>query len=108
MAASSVEAPTTAFPANVRFEHCNFVQEPPGAMQLGVDGVGVGQFDVVSCFSTSKWIHLNFGDAGLKRLFARAHACLRKGVERHGGALLNATAGGSLDELERVDFDGLF
>ena len=29
--------------------------------------------------STSKWVHLNFGDAGLLRLFTRAHACLRPG-----------------------------
>ena len=25
------------------------------------------------------WVHLNFGDAGLKRLFSRVHACLRPG-----------------------------
>lgn len=33
---------------------------------------------------------------------------MRKGVERHGGRLLNATAGGELHELERVEFESLF
>ena len=61
-----------------RFEPCNFVQEPPAPGQLGV-GDCTELFDVVSCFSTSKWVHLNFGDAGLMRLFARAFACLRRG-----------------------------
>lgn len=67
-------APRPVFPDNVRFSHCNFVQEPAGSAQPSV-----GQFDVVSCFSTSKWVHLNFGDAGLTKLFQRAHDCLRPG-----------------------------
>ena len=61
-----------------RFEHCNFVQDPPAPAQPGT-GQQVACFDVVTCLSTSKWVHLNFGDSGLKRLFARAHACLRPG-----------------------------
>jgi hypothetical protein len=32
----------------------------------------------------------------------------RKGVELYGGRLYNATIGGKLEVLERVDFDGLF
>ena len=76
--AAPAAARVAAFPGNTRFEATNFVQEPPGAAQLGVEA-GVGSFDVVTCFSTSKWVHLNFGDVGLTRLFRRAHACLRRG-----------------------------
>ena len=36
-------------------------------------------FDTVLCLSTSKWVHLNWGDAGLKRLFERVFACLKPG-----------------------------
>ena len=94
------------FPANVSFRQCNFVQQQPEPNQPGVQGEGEGdegegggegsggevgggevggvvapleRFDVVTCLSTSKWIHLNFGDEGLRRLFTRAHACLRPG-----------------------------
>jgi 7SK snRNA methylphosphate capping enzyme len=80
-AAGSCAAPstTTTMPAAlpavaVRFAQCNFVQEPPGNVQPPA-----GDFDVVSCFSTAKWVHLNFGDEGLRTLFRRAYACLRPG-----------------------------
>jgi 7SK snRNA methylphosphate capping enzyme len=31
------------------------------------------------CLSTTKWIHLNFGDIGIKRLFHKVYKSLRKG-----------------------------
>ena len=77
-AAAAPPPPPARFPQNTSFEQCNFVAEPPCSSQLGTRR-GVGGFDVVTCFSTTKWVHLNFGDAGLRRLFARAHACLRPG-----------------------------
>ncbi|MBT5849136.1 MAG: hypothetical protein HOH36_01750 [Acidimicrobiaceae bacterium] len=40
----------------------------------------------------------------MKRMFAM----MRKGVERHGGRLRNATPGGALECLERVDYRDLF
>jgi len=36
-------------------------------------------YDVVMCLSVTKWIHFNWGDEGVKALFAKAFAFLRPG-----------------------------
>ncbi|CAM9310930.1 unnamed protein product [Phaeothamnion confervicola] len=52
-----------------------------GGSSSGSNGGGGdgGSYDVVSCFSVSKWVHLTHGDAGLLLLFQRAYALLRPG-----------------------------
>ena len=40
---------------------------------------GVEKFDVILMMSVTKWIHLNWGDEGLKRVFVNAYAALAPG-----------------------------
>ncbi|KAL1325715.1 hypothetical protein HN51_035777 [Arachis hypogaea] len=54
----------------VSFKRENFVQSrhPPGK-----------QYDTILCLSVTKWIHLNWGDEGLIKLFAETWNLLRPG-----------------------------
>lgn len=38
-----------------------------------------GNFDVVLCLSVTKWIHLDYGDEGIKNLFGKVFQCLNVG-----------------------------
>ena len=59
-------------------------------------------FDPTYFGKGSHWHDPNVSD--MRRLFR----IMRKGVERHGGRLMNASVGGELEELERVDYSSLF
>ncbi|KAJ7074205.1 Bicoid-interacting protein 3-domain-containing protein [Mycena amicta] len=59
------------FPRNIAFRTADWVNN---AIQEDESG-----YDVVLAFSITKWIHLNGGDAGLERFFARVAAVLPTG-----------------------------
>ncbi|XP_063933698.1 uncharacterized protein LOC135145505 isoform X2 [Zophobas morio] len=56
------------FPGNVKFICKNFLDWEP-----------VTLYDTILCFSVTKWIHLNWGDAGIKKLFSNIWGTLEDG-----------------------------
>uniref|UniRef100_A0A0M3IG99 RNA methyltransferase n=1 Tax=Ascaris lumbricoides TaxID=6252 RepID=A0A0M3IG99_ASCLU len=65
---------STAFPDNVWFRRQNYVLESDDCLNQVKE-----EFDVILALSITKWIHLNWGDAGLKRFFRRVFLQLRPG-----------------------------
>ncbi|TRY89258.1 hypothetical protein DNTS_034632 [Danionella cerebrum] len=66
--------PSGNFPGNVTFVKGNYVLENDALLQTQKE-----EYDVVLCLSVTKWVHLNWGDTGLKRLFHRVYRHLRPG-----------------------------
>jgi len=60
------------FPFNVTFRTADWVQDD-------IPEDAAGPYDIILALSITKWIHLNAGDAGLRRFFTRVHAALRTG-----------------------------
>lgn len=51
------------------------VQESPGSKRRR----GKDRYGVITCLSVTKWVHLNWGDAGLMRLFVKLWNSLEPG-----------------------------
>ncbi|XP_065370580.1 7SK snRNA methylphosphate capping enzyme bin3 [Calliphora vicina] len=62
------------FPHNVFFRQTNYVLKDESLLANDSQ-----QYDLILCLSLTKWIHLNFGDAGLKSAFKRMFNQLRPG-----------------------------
>mmetsp|Transcript_14916 Transcript_14916/g.27587 ORF Transcript_14916/g.27587 Transcript_14916/m.27587 type:complete len:291 (+) Transcript_14916:51-923(+) len=74
--ASSVEAvgvdvdPSLIDRANASFPNCTFFAGDCAA-EDPLPVLEIKTFDIVMCFGTTMWVHLNHGDAGLSRLLER-------------------------------------
>jgi 7SK snRNA methylphosphate capping enzyme len=60
------------FPDNVWFLRDNYVLEVDEDLEMVRQ-----EYDVILALSITKWVHINWGDAGLKRFFRRAFLHLR-------------------------------
>ncbi|XP_060112010.1 7SK snRNA methylphosphate capping enzyme [Heteronotia binoei] len=67
-------ADAAIFPNNVIFVKGNYVLERDELLEAQKP-----EYDVILCLSLTKWVHLNWGDEGLKRLFKRLYRHLRPG-----------------------------
>jgi len=68
----SLDISQLEFPKNTQFKCENFLAAN-GMMNQGE------KVEAILCLSVSKWIHLNWGDAGMERLFRSAFAALEEG-----------------------------
>ncbi|CAD7683964.1 unnamed protein product [Nyctereutes procyonoides] len=67
-------ADTSVFPNNVVFVTGNYVLDRDELVEAQTP-----EYDVVLCLSLTKWVHLNWGDEGLKRMFRRIYRHLHPG-----------------------------
>ncbi|ELU07128.1 hypothetical protein CAPTEDRAFT_150016 [Capitella teleta] len=74
MSCKEQKATSEQFPHNVMFMQGNYVMEKDEQVERQQE-----EYDAILFFSISKWIHLNWGDAGLKRAFRRVFKQLRPG-----------------------------
>ncbi|KRY67002.1 7SK snRNA methylphosphate capping enzyme [Trichinella pseudospiralis] len=62
------------FPENVFFRQMNYVLSSDALLEYEK-----AEYDTVIAFSITKWIHLNWGDEGIKRFFKRVYLNLKPG-----------------------------
>ncbi|XP_040271286.1 7SK snRNA methylphosphate capping enzyme [Bufo bufo] len=65
---------SATFPHNVVFVKGNYVLDRDELLT-----VQRPEYDIIMCLSVTKWVHLNWGDDGLKRMFKRMYRHLRPG-----------------------------
>lgn len=46
-------------------------ENAPSELLSYLHAYGRNEFDIISCFSTTMWIHLNYGDDGLEKFLRR-------------------------------------
>lgn len=92
-----------SFPENVSFRTLNYAVTEETQMVSDKQ-----QYDLILCLSLTKWIHLNFGDIGLKMTFRRMFNQLRPG----GKLILQAQNWASYKKRKKltvsVDFRHIF
>lgn len=86
------------FPNNVQFKTMNYVETEEALTN------DVQQYDLIICLSVTKFIHLNFGDAGLKSAFKRMFNQLRPG----GKLILEAENWGSYKRSKNLTVSYFF
>lgn len=79
----------STYPQNVSFQVCNILQlelPPPSSTDTTKTTssgpkptLAAQQFDTVLLLSLTKWIHMNFGDEGIRTLFTKIKSLLRVG-----------------------------
>ncbi|KAG5677357.1 hypothetical protein PVAND_007121 [Polypedilum vanderplanki] len=68
------ETQNLRIPENISFEEMNYV--PKSEVEVFRDA---GKYDLILCLSVTKWIHLNYGDQGLRLTFRKIFNQLRPG-----------------------------
>ncbi|KAM4747578.1 7SK snRNA methylphosphate capping enzyme [Rhinophrynus dorsalis] len=68
------EETKVGFPHNVVFVQGNYVVDREELLEIQQP-----EYDVIMCLSVTKWVHLNWGDDGLKRMFRRIYRHLNPG-----------------------------
>ncbi|XP_063965613.1 probable RNA methyltransferase Y17G7B.18 [Lytechinus pictus] len=71
---SPAEREKSLFPGNVLFRCANFVLKDDSLLETQKE-----EYNTILCLSVTKWIHLNWGDAGIKRFFKRIYRALYPG-----------------------------
>lgn len=70
----AADADEELFPNNVKFKAKDIFD-----ISTVISSSIEGKYDTVTCFSVTKWIHLNGGDAKLLEMFCKFYSLVRKG-----------------------------
>ena len=63
----------------VCFRTENYISHISEICEAAAENTPYERFDVITCFNTAMWVHLNFKDLGLQTLFLKVHLQLTTG-----------------------------